>query len=150
LDQLGLLWGILAAIAYTISLFAANRIGLELDNSKRSAFMMTGALLIVIIALLFSQKSPFDWSVFFPWGLYLAIFGTILPPIFLNKGFPLTGIGVGSILVSLEIPVSVGMAVWLLHEQVEPMQTLGIIAILFGIVVLNVKKIRFAKKRKVF
>jgi drug/metabolite transporter (DMT)-like permease len=70
----------------------------------------------------------------------LALFGTIIPPIFLNKGFPLAGIGIGSILVSLEIPVSVGMAVWLLNEEVNLFQIIGIALILLGILVLNLKR----------
>jgi drug/metabolite transporter (DMT)-like permease len=80
----------------------------------------------------------------------LAIFGTILPPIFLNKGFPLTGIGVGSILVSMEIPVSIAMAIWLLNETVTLSQILGVLLILSGIIVINIKKILDAKKMKKF
>lgn len=141
LSPIGLLWGFLAALSYTVSLYAANRVGLGYTNSLRSALMMSGGFSVIVVALLFSQHGSFNWSVFFPWGLYLAIFGTILPPILLNKGFPITGIGIGSVLVSLEIPVSVAMAVWLLHETVVYIQILGILLILLGIVVLNGKRI---------
>jgi drug/metabolite transporter (DMT)-like permease len=88
----------------------------------------------------------FNWSVFYPWGVYLALFGTIIPPIFLNKGFPLTGIGIGSILVSLEIPVSVAMAVILLQEKVNAIQVGGIVVILMGIVVLNINQLLSYRK----
>jgi LPXTG-motif cell wall-anchored protein len=43
-------------------------------------------------------------------------------------------------LVSLEIPVSVGMAVWLLNEEVNLFQIIGIALILLGILVLNLKR----------
>lgn len=141
LDSTGLIWGILAAISYTISLYTSNRIGLSLTNSLRSAWMMTGAWAVVSIFAFLQLSHDFQWSVFWPWGVYLALFGTIIPPIFLNKGFPLTGIGVGSILVSLEIPVSVGMAVWLLQEEVNHYQIAGITLILVGILVLNLRRI---------
>jgi drug/metabolite transporter (DMT)-like permease len=141
LDPAGLLWGILAAISYTVSLYTSNRIGLSLNNGLRSAWMMTGAWIVVSIFALIQLKHEFQWDVFWPWGVYLALFGTIIPPIFLNKGFPLTGIGVGSILISLEIPVSVGMAVWLLQETVNAFQISGIALILLGILVLNWRKV---------
>ena len=147
LSRMGLLWGFLAALSYTISLYAANRVGLSYKNSLRSALMMSGGFSVIVVALLFSQHGSFNWSVFFPWGLYLAVFGTILPPIFLNKGFPITGIGIGSVLVSLEIPVSVIMAVWLLNETVVSIQVFGILLILLGIVVLNGKRILNRKGR---
>lgn len=138
LDAQGLLWGGLAAVSYTVSLYTANRVGLSLSNPFRSAFMMTGAWIVITVAMFFLLPNAFNWSVFYPWGVYLALFGTIIPPIFLNKGFPLTGIGIGSILVSLEIPVSVAMAVILLHEKVNAVQIGGIVVILMGIVVLNI------------
>lgn len=141
LDPTGLLWGVLAAISYTVSLYTSNRIGLSLNNGLRSAWMMTGAWSVVSIFALIQLNHEFQWHVFWPWGVYLALFGTIIPPIFLNKGFPLTGIGVGSILISLEIPVSVGMAVWLLQETVNAFQVSGITLILLGILVLNWRKV---------
>lgn len=142
LDPTGLLWGILAALSYTVSLYTSSRIGLSLNNGLRSAWMMTGAWVLVAAFAFYNWHPDFNWSVFWPWGVYLALFGTIIPPIFLNKGFPLTGIGVGSILVSLEIPVSVGMAVWLLNEEVNAFQIAGIALILLGILVLNVRKVK--------
>jgi drug/metabolite transporter (DMT)-like permease len=140
LDPTGLLWGILAALSYTVSLYTSNRVGLSLNNGLRSALMMSGAWVLVASFALYNWHPDFNWSVFWPWGVYLALFGTIIPPIFLNKGFPLTGIGIGSILVSLEIPVSVGMAVWLLNEEVNLFQIIGIALILLGILVLNLKR----------
>lgn len=138
LDNGGLIWGFLAALAYTVSLYTSNRVGLNFSNPQRSAYMMTGGWIVVVVFALITLKSSFNWSVFYPWGLYLALFGTIIPPIFLNKGFPLTGIGVGSILVSMEIPVSVLMAILFLDESVNHLQLGGILVILMGIVVLNI------------
>jgi drug/metabolite transporter (DMT)-like permease len=40
----------------------------------------------------------------------------------MNAGFPLTGIGLGSIVSALELPVSVTMAFVLLNEDVKPFQ----------------------------
>lgn len=146
LDFQGLFWGLLAAVSYTISLYTANRVGLSLSNPMRSALMMTGAWIVVSIAMLLMHAKSFDWSVFYPWGIYLALFGTIIPPILLNKGFPLTGIGIGSVLVSMEIPVSVLMAIQFLDEKVNGLQIGGVVVILLGIIVLNVNHLLIHRK----
>ncbi len=61
----------------------------------------------------------------------------------MNAGFPHTGIGLGSIVSSLELPVSVTMAYVFLHETVILTQWIGIVLILFAIVIMNVS---FSKK----
>lgn len=71
-------------------------------------------------------------------GIVLSLFGTIIPPMLLNAGFPHTGIGLGSIVSSLELPVSVLMAYFLLHEQVLLVQWIGILLIIMAIVIMNV------------
>jgi drug/metabolite transporter (DMT)-like permease len=71
------------------------------------------------------------------WGIVLSLFGTIIPPMLMNAGFPLTGIGLGSIVSALELPVSVLMAYFLLHEQVVFIQWIGIVLIVLAIVLMN-------------
>jgi drug/metabolite transporter (DMT)-like permease len=61
----------------------------------------------------------------------------------LNAGFPHTGIGLGSIVSSLELPVSVMMAYFLLNEQVLLIQWVGIVLIITAIIIMN---IQFKKK----
>ena len=58
----------------------------------------------------------------------------------MNAGFPLTGIGLGSIVSSLELPVSVLMAFFILNEQVILFQWIGIVLILVAIVLMNIPK----------
>ena len=67
---------------------------------------------------LFTQHTPFNFDIFYKWGILIALFGTVIPPMLLNAGFPLTGIGLGSIVSALELPVSVMMAYVLLNETV--------------------------------
>ena len=86
-----------------------------------------------------TQNTAFDFTIFLKWGIILALFGTIIPPMLLNAGFPLTGIGLGSIVSALELPVSVLMAYFLLHEKVDLLQWVGILLILVAIIIMNVK-----------
>ena len=121
--------------------------------------MLCGGSVIIILFLFFAQigpmyfdglKSfylnftentqhirPFDYSIFWTYGFVLALFGTIIPPILFNVGFPNAGLGLGSIVSSLELPVSVTMAFVLLGEKVLFIQWVGIVLILFAIVLMN-------------
>ncbi|MFA9190273.1 DMT family transporter [Flavobacterium sp. FZUC8N2.13] len=139
LDWRGFFWGILAAAAFTTTMFSANRIASEISSIKRSFFMLIGGTLIVIAFGFITQVTPFNVSIFMKWGIILALFGTIIPPLLLNTGFPLTGIGLGSIVSAIELPVSVAMAYFLLSEKVNELQWFGIFLIIAAIVLMNIR-----------
>jgi len=138
LDWRGIALGLLAAASFTTTMFAANKIALGVSAAQRSLYMLLGGGVMVLIFAIATQTGPFNYDIFWKWGILLAIFGTIIPPMLLNAGFPKTGIGLGSIVSSLELPVSVTMAFLLLHERVTLVQWLGIALILFAIVIMNV------------
>ncbi|WMW78386.1 DMT family transporter [Flavobacterium sp. 20NA77.7] len=140
IDWKGILWGLLAAASFTTTMFTANKVALELSSAQRSLYMLLGGAVIVFLFALFTQQTSFNYSIFLEYGLFLALFGTIIPPLLMNAGFPLTGIGLGSIVSSLELPVSVLMAFFILNEQVVFLQWVGIILILIAIVLMNVQK----------
>jgi len=159
IDWHGIFWGVLAASSFTMTMFTSNTVATHLPVLRKSMTMLTGGLIVVLIFLFFAQigplyfdglKSfylnftentqhirPFNYSIFWTYGFILALFGTIIPPILFNIGFPKAGLGLGSIISSLELPVSVTMAFVLLREQVILIQWLGIALILFAIVLMN-------------
>jgi len=138
LDWRGIFWGMLAAASFTTTMFTANRVALGISSAQRSLYMLLGGALIVFGFALATQNTPFNFDIFLKWGIVLALFGTIIPPMLLNAGFPLTGIGLGSIVSSLELPVSVLMAYFLLNEQVNSWQWMGIILIILAIIIMNI------------
>lgn len=138
LDWRGIVLGLLAAASFTTTMFAANKVALGISAAQRSLYMLLGGAAVVAIFAFATQHSAFNYDIFYKWGIVLALFGTVIPPMLLNAGFPKTGIGLGSIVSSLELPVSVTMAYILLHEQVIAVQWLGIALILFAIVMMNV------------
>lgn len=158
LDPLGLFFGVLAAASFTTTMFTANRIATHISSAQRSLYMLFGGGILVLIFTIFTQLLPyyfggfeevlgifgnakaFNFQIFAKWAIILSLFGTVIPPLLLNAGFPLTGIGLGSIVSSLELPVSVLMAYFLLHEQVNFSQWIGIILIIMAIVVMNLKR----------
>jgi drug/metabolite transporter (DMT)-like permease len=121
--------------------------------------MLCGGSIVIFVFLFFAQIGPlhfgglksiylnftdntehihsFRYSILWKYGFVLALFGTVIPPILFNIGFPNAGLGLGSIVSSLELPVSVTMAFVLLGEEVIAVQWLGIVLILFAIVLMN-------------
>lgn len=162
LDWKGIFWGLMAAASYTLTMFASNTLATHLPVFRKSIIMLCGGSVIVFGFLFFAQIGPlhfeglkslylnftdntehihsFNYSIFWTYGLILSLFGTIIPPILFNIGFPNAGLGLGSIVSSLELPVSVTMAFILLGEKVILIQWVGIALILFAIVLMNLPK----------
>lgn len=159
IDWRGIFWGVMAAASFTMTMFTSNTLATHVPALRKSMIMLSGGAVIVFIFLFFAQigplhfdvlKSfylnftdntahikPFDFSIFYTYGFILALFGTIIPPTLFNLGFPKTGLGLGSIISSLELPVSVSTAFFLLGEQVIFIQWMGIVLILLAIVLMN-------------
>ena len=160
LNPKGLFWGFLAACSFTTTMFTSNSMANYLPPYKKSLYMLYGGGIIVALFVFFSQLGPYyseslmslyrnfsddktgihplNLKIFYTWGLFLSLFGTVLPPILLNKGFPNTGLGLGSIVASIELPVSVTMAFIVLQEQVLAIQWTGIAVIIFAIIISNI------------
>jgi drug/metabolite transporter (DMT)-like permease len=159
LDWKGIFWGLLAAASYTMTMFTSNTLATHLPVFRKSFIMLCGGSIVIFVFLFFAQIGPlyfdglksfylnftentehirtFDYSILWKYGLVLSLFGTIIPPILFNVGFPNSGLGLGSIVSSLELPVSVTMAFVLLGENVVFIQWIGIVLILFAIVLMN-------------
>jgi drug/metabolite transporter (DMT)-like permease len=138
LDWRGIVLGLLAAASFTTTMYAANKVATSVSSAERSLYMLLGGAVVVLFFALFTQHTPFNFDIFYKWGILIALFGTVIPPMLLNAGFPLTGIGLGSIVSALELPVSVMMAFVLLHETVVFSQWIGIVLIILAIVMMNV------------
>ncbi|TDO22378.1 EamA family transporter [Pedobacter duraquae] len=139
----GVAWGFAAGLSYTISLYSSNSIATHLHSIKRSLWLMAGGLTIIVLIFSTTSYGNFNFAIFYPWGIFLALFGTILPPLLFTSGMPHTGIGLGTIIASIELPVSVLFAYVLLKEPVNLFQWTGICLIISAVVLMNVK---FAKK----
>lgn len=159
IDFKGLFWGLMAAASYTLTMFTSNKLATHLPVLRKSIIMLAGGSIVIFLFLVFAQVGPlhvgslktfylnftentehiqaFRYSILWKYGFILALFGTIIPPILFNIGFPNAGLGLGSIVSSLELPVSVMMAFLLLGEKVNAIQWFGIALILFAIVLMN-------------
>lgn len=138
LNWIGIVLGLLSAASFTTTMITANRLALHISSVQRSLHMLIGGAIVVFIFAFFTQTTPFNFDIFLKWGIILALFGTIIPPLLFNVGFPYTGIGLGVIVSALELPVSVLMAYYILNEKVSAIQWLGIVLIILAIVIMNV------------
>jgi drug/metabolite transporter (DMT)-like permease len=68
------------------------------------------------------------------------VWNYFLPPVLLTRSLPLTGMGLGAIIASLEIPVSVIMALVLINELVSSIQWIGVLLILLAVVMMDMGK----------
>ncbi|WP_294818935.1 DMT family transporter [uncultured Flavobacterium sp.] len=139
LNPTGIAFGLLAAASFTATMFTSNTIATHVSSAQRSLFMLLGGAVVVMAFTAYTWTGSFNFEIFLTWGIVLALFGTIIPPMLLNAGFPHAGLGLGSIVASLELPVSVMMAYVILQEKVSVTQWIGIALILGAIVLMNVK-----------
>ncbi len=130
----GIGYGLLAATAYSIFMIVNGRVGNDYPAVHKSAIMISGALVLILITL--RPLSLFSTDTFIgilPYGLLLSLFGTVLPPLLFAYGMPKTGYSLGAVLSAVELPVAVCMSYLVLHESVSWLKWLGVLFILLTI-----------------
>jgi drug/metabolite transporter (DMT)-like permease len=135
LTFLGTIYGLLAACSYTAFTFVSGKVATNVDPIQRSALMLIGAFIFIVI--LFPPTFLRDLKIVLPllkYGVVLALFGMIIPPLFFSIGVPVIGVGLTSILASIELPVAIIVSTTILHENSSMIQWIGILIILFGII----------------
>ncbi|HBJ01005.1 MAG TPA: EamA family transporter [Lysinibacillus sp.] len=146
LSMKGILFGLLAAITFSLYIFASGRVSTEVPIYSKSFLMTTSATLFVCI--MFPPTYLMDGTLqagLWKYALILGFFGVVIPVICFSIGIPKVGTGLGTILGAVELPTAVIASITLVHEVVSPLQWLGIICILLGIFIpqmLNVRKER--------
>lgn len=136
LSLIGTLLGLLSAVMYALFIIASGKAAPEVNPYWRAAIMLIGS-----VAITFAISPPHFlvngalahglWR----WGILLALFGAIIPPLFFAIGVPRIGSGLTSILGAAELPTAVLMSRFVLGEPVSGLQWIGVIVILAGIVV---------------
>jgi drug/metabolite transporter (DMT)-like permease len=140
---LGIAYGMLAALFYAIFLMLNGKLGNEYPPLKKSALMITGACLLIFAILppTFLINGALAGSLL-KWGIILAIFGTVIPPLCFSSGIPKAGLTLSSILSSVELPVAVSMSALVLHEDVSWIRWLGVAIILSAMILPNLENIK--------
>lgn len=135
-SPLGYVFGVLAALSYTAVIWVSKHLSVNLHPISRSFYMMIGGALAAFVIALPQFAGDFHWTVFWRWG-WMALFGTILPPLLFAKGVPLTSVSLAAILSSIELPAAIATASAVLAENFSLVQWSGVAVIIIAIILAN-------------
>jgi len=139
----GIGYVLLASIVYAAYIVSNSRIGKDVNWQNKSAWTMTGSAISIL--LVNTQSLVFDHHLgleLLEWGVFLAVFGTILPPVLFAIGIPKIGATTSSLLMTVELPMAVISAHFILDESLTTTQVVGIAIMLTSIVMMNLIKSR--------
>ncbi|MCX8600954.1 MULTISPECIES: EamA family transporter [unclassified Gilliamella] len=143
LNLFGCMFGLLAAIMYSLFITTSSNIGNELPKLEKSALMITGACIVTF--LIFPPMFFFKINIhdqLYQLGFLLALLGTVLPPFLFSVGIPKIGISFSAILSAAELPVAVTCSYFYLKESVYFNQWVGVLIILLAIALPNLIHIK--------
>ncbi|MFP3392214.1 EamA family transporter [Brevibacillus sp. SIMBA_040] len=145
---IGVIFGLLAAVAYTSFILFSGKAAVIVNPWIRSSGMATGSFLLVacIYPPVFIWNGVL-WDGLFPYVFLLAFFGILIPTVCFNFGVPHTGAGMAAILGAAELPMAVFSSFIILHESVSLLQVTGVIVILIGIILPELMRKR-GKRQK--
>lgn len=131
----GWLWGLAAALCYSLFLYVNGKATANMSTSNRLVFVSFFAFMIT--AVFQSPEIIWNGTLFneglWVYGLALGLFGMIIPVFLFTIAVPKVGLGMSSILSAVELPIAVMVSVILLSEKVTTLQIAGIVTIIIGI-----------------
>ncbi|MBP0726315.1 EamA family transporter [Bacillus sp. RG28] len=142
---LGFLFGLLAAMSYTIFILLSGKVAVQVNPVTKTALMVSGGFTICALILppTFFTDGKLLIEIALKYGIPLAFLGPFLSTLLFSKGVPLVGPGLASILGAMELPTAVLMSAVVLKEHIGASQYLGIILILLGISLPKLLKRKF-------
>lgn len=134
----GIALSLSASLTYALYIVANNRVGKTVNWQTKSALIMAGSALTIFLinAGTITAHNHFG-TTFLLWALFFAIAGTTIPTALFAVGIPKIGAGASAILMTIEFPVAVLCAHFILHERITPIQIAGIIIMLTAISAMN-------------
>jgi len=135
----GLLYGLASAVTYSVFLFSTGQVKSQLTPLMNSAVMLTATLPVMYVLHPPTVFVQANGAYLLLWGLILGILGQVIPTITFNTGIPRIGSTLAAMLGSVELPVAIIAAHFIIGEQVALLQWLGMGCILIGIVISEYK-----------
>ncbi|MGA9289760.1 MAG: DMT family transporter [Anaerobacillus sp.] len=130
----GWLWGLGAALCYSLFLYFNGKANSEMNTSSR--LVVVSFFAFVISAVFQSPEIIWNGTLLteglWLYGIALGLFGMIIPVFLFSIAIPKVGLGKSSILSAIELPIAVMVSVILLSETVSVLQVAGIVIILIG------------------
>ena len=134
----GIIIALLGTLSYAVYVVANGHINTSHSWLLKSALIMTGSSIAIFVAGFNQIAGNFNFSAsFLPWGIGFAVFGTTIPTALFSLGIPKIVACLSSILMTVELPVAVICARFILGEQIDILQTCGIALMFFAIIFIN-------------
>lgn len=139
----GLAFGLASSLSYSFFLFAAGRVESDHHPFLKSAWMLTAGLIVIYAFYppMFLVGEGGRTASLLLWGLGLGFLGQVIPTIAFLIGIPRTGASLAAMIGSMELPVAVIGALLIVGERVAGIQWVGMILILAGVVLSEIKNI---------
>lgn len=147
-NWIGIIFGLLSAVSYSLFILFSGKAVPAVHPAYRSAWMITGGLLLVFI--LFPPMFLFNgliWGQLLVFGFLLGLFGAFIPPVLFAIGVPHIGEGMAGVLGAAELPVAVTMSALILNEHVSMLQWVGVVVVLMGILLPELKRFKGRSQR---
>ncbi len=125
--------GLLAAVTYSLFIVMTGRVRTKLDYVIKSAVMLTSALPLIVLLYPIADLVAPESAALVGWGVLLGLLGQVIPTAAFNWGIPKIGGALAAVLGSIELPVAVIGAFFIVHEMIVWPQWVGIGLILAGI-----------------
>lgn len=132
-----------SSLTYAIYIVANGRICKDICWQAKSATIMTGSSLCIFLInapVVFSCN--YLGSEFACWIMLLAIIGTTIPTALFAAGISKIGAGLSSILMTIELPIAVLCAHFILGEHISVLRVAGVAVMLASICAMNYYKAR--------
>lgn len=139
----GVLIVILSALLYSLYIVGVKNIKQvrHMNSAKMTFYVMLFGLILYIINLNFcTELQPLTSPVLWLYALCLALFPTIISIETINVAIKLIGSTTTAILGSLEPLTALFFGVVIFHEQLTLRIILGIVAVLFGVILIIKRK----------
>lgn len=143
----GITLALSSSLTYAIYIIANGRIGKGVRWQSKSMVIMIGSSICIFMINggTIIAGSQFSGG-FLIWVIFLAIVGTTIPTALFATGISKIGVGISSILMTVELPIAILCARIILKEQISPLQIAGIIIMLASILAMNYHKLLKSKK----
>jgi drug/metabolite transporter (DMT)-like permease len=147
-SPLGIVLALGSSLTYAIYIVTNSRVAKNVRWQTKSMSIMIGssASIFIVNAQSIVSAQYFSGN-FFLWIIFLAVAGTTIPTALFAAGIPKIGAGVSGILMTVELPVAVVCAFFILHEDITPLRGIGVAVMLASIVFMNYGKMLKSNKQ---
>jgi drug/metabolite transporter (DMT)-like permease len=130
---------LLSSFFFSIFLIVGGKLISQIGSVFYTASTMTCAGVFILIHYIFFTAHPYQNIPFmaYLWGLVIAIFCTVIPTLFMNRGIQILGSSQSSLLATTGPVSTLFIGYWVLEESITPLKILGILMILASGIVIS-------------